>query len=255
MVGVGVFAVPCSGTTTSAEGGGEEAVTQPVNVTQEAALDLTNMFNCEGGDFEVYWSGEVNVSATITIGAGTTVRIFGEGNSTEGNSSLSDNEALEELTSELALPVRLTSAAVGVGPPNITVSTEEDISFGPMFYVEGGQLFLEDMIVRGGFAANTTTTTTSVNGSGSDGTSLDGIGGGVFAVNSNVTVTRCEFNDNFAENLGGGIFANQSTLVVVDSMFRYCEAGFFSTIEDDVDNGAGGGISVSSPINPPRCRI
>ena len=78
---------------------------------------------------------------------------------------------------------------------------------------------------------------------------MDGTGGGIYAIRSNVSIARCEFNDNFAENLGGGIFANDSVLEVVDSMFRYCEAGFVSTFSDeDFLKGAGGGISVSNLV-------
>ena len=231
-MGMGVFAAPCTSVATTSGTGGE-GVAQQLSVPPTTASDLTTVFDCEGGEFEVYWSGAVNLTGTIVIGSGTTVSIFGDGNSSEGDSSLSDQEGLEKLTSGLELPLGLTSAAVGVGPSNITSDTDTSISFGPMFYVNGGHLLLQDMIVRGGFSANTAN-------------ALDGRGGGVYGVRSDVSVARCEFSDNFAEHFGGAIYANESTLTVVDSMFRSCEAGFNYTSEDGDWEGAGGGILVST---------
>lgn len=232
-MGMRVFAALCTSAATTSSGGGGEGVAQQFSVTPTTALDLTTVFDCEGGEFEVYWSGAVNLTGTIVIGRGTTVNIFGDGNSSKDNSNLSDQERLEELTSGLELPLGLTSAAVGVGPSNITSDTDTSISFGPMFYVDGGHLLLQDMIVRGGFAANTAN-------------ALDGSGGGIYAIRSNVSVARCEFSDNFAEYFGGAIYANESTLTVVDSMFRSCEAGFNYTVDDEDLEGAGGGILVST---------
>ena len=226
---LGVFAAPCtSGNTTT-----------KVYVTPNATSDLTSVFDCEGGDFEVEWSGEVQLTGTIVIGSGTTVRISGERISSRGNSSLSNNEAVANLTSGLALPVGLTSAAVGRAPPNITISTDRTASFGPMFYVDHGNLTLEDLVIRGGFSANNTDEDDRIG-------DVERSGGGVFAVNSTVSVTRCEFNDNYAQHVGGGIFVNASTLHVSDSIFRYCKAGYVATIEDPGIPGAGGGINVSN---------
>ena len=235
---MGVFAAPCASvnTTTSETGSGD---VQQITVTQTTALDLTSEFDCEGGEFEVYWSGEVGVTGTIVIGSGTTVRIFGDGNSSDDISTLSISKGLEELTSGRALPFGLTSAAVGVGPANITSETDTSTSFGPMFYIDGGHLILEDLVVRGGLATNTTGGLHGIGGG-------PGRGGGVHALNSTVSVTRCYFSDNFAEHWGGGIFANGSTLQIVDSVFSGCDAGFQSTVEDEDLEGAGGGVWVSS---------
>ena len=233
-IGMRVFAQPCQTgtTTTSATGGGAGA--QQLNVTPTTTnLDITSVFACEGGDFEVHWSGEVSVSSTIFVGSGTTVRIYGDGNSSEGNSSLSDQEGLEELTSGLVLPLGLSSAVVGTG--------SSSVSFGPMFYVDGGHLILEDLIVRGGYATNESNALLIDGFRG-----LYGNGGGVYAINSSVSIARCEFSDNFAEHLGGGIFANLSSVEVVNSAFRYCTAGHESTFEDEDLLGTGGGISVST---------
>ena len=232
---VGVFAAPC------ASGSATTSGAQQVNVTPNTILDLTTVFDCEGGDFEVSWSGEVHLTGTIVIGSSTTVRIFGDETSSVGSSSsLSSQEALEELTSTLALPFGLTSAVVGVAPTNITADTDASISFGPMFYVNGGELILEGLIVRGGFAvANTTSALNGIR-------SVYGSGGGVYAVDSTVLVSRCDFSDNFAEHFGGGIFANQSTVQVVDTSFGNCEAGFVSTVDEEDLEGEGGAIYVST---------
>lgn len=231
----GVFAAPCTSGNTTTSARVEEGDSQEVSVTPTTNVDLTSVFNCEGGDFEVHWSGTVNIAGTIVIGSGTTVRIFGDGNSSESIVNLNNREGLEELTSGLELPHGLTSEVVGIGSPDMASGSDTSMSFGPMFYVNGGHLVLEDLIVRGGFTTNTT------NG-------LDGRGGGVHAIKSIVSVARCEFSDNFAEHWGGGIFTNQSMLEVVDSVFRSCEAGFPSTVEDEDLEGTGGGIWVSGLV-------
>lgn len=236
-VGVGVLAQTC-------ESAGELIPIQ-VNATNANDLDLATMFDCNGGEFEVHWSGAVNVNSTISIGSNTTVTIVGsstdsDSSSEETNSSSSasnrEGQQLEDLllTSGLALPHGLASVAVGVAPPGIIdADTDTRISFGPMFSVDGGTLILEDMIVRRGFAAE----------SDSD---QDRNGGGVYAVNANVTITRCEFRDHFAELSGGGIHTEDSVLVVSDSRFSDCQAGFqaFAGDDDDVVDGTGGGINV-----------
>lgn len=237
-IGTGVSAAPCVSTTTASTSTGGVGDAQQLNVTPTTRPNITSVFNCEGGDFDVYWSGHVNVTGTIVIGRGTTVRIFGDVNSSASDSSLSSSEGLGELASGLALPLGLTSAAVGVGSPEITADTDTGVSFGPMFFVDGGELVLQDLIVRGGFATNTTRGLDGIGG-------IYGNGGGVHAINqSTVSVARCEFIDNFAEHWGGGIFANRSTLTVVDSVFRNCHAGYLSTIEDEDLEGEGGGILV-----------
>ncbi|CAN0539517.1 unnamed protein product, partial [Laminaria digitata] len=61
---------------------------------------------------------------------------------------------------------------------------------------------------------------------------------------ADVNVTRCEFRDNFAVHWGGGIYAEESTLVVIDSLFEGCRAGFQSFPGEEEAEGAGGGIAV-----------
>lgn len=229
----GVSAAPCSSGDTST------TAAQNVSVTPNTPLDLTTAFYCEGGDFEVHWSGEVHLTGTIVIGSGTTVRISGECNSGASNSSSTFDEVISNLTTGLALPLNLTSAAVGVAPPNITVSTDKEASFEPMFFVDHGNLILEDLIVRGGFTVHADEEVDMIG-------DIERSGGGIFAVNSSVSVTRCEFNDNYAQHLGGGIFVNASTLHVIDSMFKFCKAGYVANIEEPYIAGEGGGINVST---------
>ena len=117
--------------------------------------NLSTVFACEGGEFNVSWSGVVEVCSRIKIGSGTTVRIFGETTTSSGaNSSISGGNSssyssyyssssssgvdlefeLERLASDLNLPQDITSEAVGV------FST---VSFGPIVLVDGGELHLE----------------------------------------------------------------------------------------------------------------
>lgn len=230
-VGVGVHAAPC-----------ENKNAQQINITSElllsSSLDLSAVFNCSDGEFEVSWSGVVNVSSTINVGQGTKVTIVGTSDSTAttptSSNSSSDNEELEELSRKigLVLPENLTAAVVGVRPPNPAIE-DAKLSFGSIFYVDRGELILVNMTVRDGFMAD-------ANGT------LIVKGGGIHAIDSNVTVTGCEFEDNFATSLGGGIFALNSIVVAVGSVFRRCAAGFQSKGGDPPITGAGGGISVSS---------
>ena len=229
---------PCAAVSNSSNSG----ELQQLTVSNDTA-NLSTMFACEGGEFNVSWSGVVEVYSTIKIGNGTTVRIFGETTTSSGaNSSISGGNSssyssysssssssgvdlefeLERLSSDLNLPQGLTSAAVGV------FST---LPFGPIFLVDGGELHLESMSVRGGNATNSTANAIV-------------LGGGVSAINSNVSVTGCVFEDNFAEFLGGGIHANLSTLTVKDSVFHGNAAGFQSYAGDEDVDGAGGGIAV-----------
>ena len=64
--GIGVLAETCG------------SLTQPIAVSSQNMSNISNLFACEGGEFNVSWSGVINVSSTIEIGRGTTVRIFGE---------------------------------------------------------------------------------------------------------------------------------------------------------------------------------
>lgn len=69
--------------------------------------------------------------------------------------------------------------------------------------------------------------------------------GGIYAWASNVTVTSCVFEDNFAGMWGGCIFGNYSTLVVRDTVFRRCRAGVIPEAGDEDVVARGGGIAVS----------
>ncbi|CAN0167276.1 unnamed protein product, partial [Ascophyllum nodosum] len=73
--GIGVQAASCNA---SFEGGVLTPSVQNVTVTNGTELNLSTLFSCEDGEFNVLWSGVVQVSSTIKIGRGTTVRIFGE---------------------------------------------------------------------------------------------------------------------------------------------------------------------------------
>ena len=251
-MGFGVLAAPCENATT---GGGEGRI-QNVEVTATTNLDLTSIFACEGGTFVVAWLGAVNVSGTIHIGVGTTVTIVGDtspnstgdaassmgsSNITAGGGNSSIHDEVDVLTGALSIPRGLTSAVVGAGSSTTSVDTDESLDFGPIFFVDGGQLILENMAVRGGFVLNSTENSTAR-------------GAGIHAQHSNITVTGCEFEDNFAELYGGGIFGNYSTLSVVDSVFRRCRAGFRASAGDDVDSN-GGGIGVSMKFALPALAI
>ena len=234
------------------------ATTEQIFITPDSQVDLTSVFACEDGDFEVFWSGVVYVPGTIHIGRGTTVNIFGDASdrnaSLEGSGSDYEVEGLSTMLPKV--PNGLTSAAVSTifqqqqQQSNATsAEPDPDVEDGaalawPLFFVDGGQLFLENLAVRGGDAGNYTGSSVSSSGSSGVGGDIIVSGGGVHAVDANVTVTGCEFEDNFAQHLGGGIFTNRSTLVVVGSVFRRCQADVVSSPGDDAV-GAGGGIGVS----------
>lgn len=197
-------------------------VTQ-VTVTA-ASKSFGSMFDCEGGKFEVTWIGEVNVSNTIVIGKGTTVWINGSQTSTtdeastpttdsdrtrEGDGGLGDEE---ELIDRLSLPHGLTSIASGVAPASIAGDTDTRISFGPIFSLDGGQLFLQDLVVRDGYAAVTADNDVQS-------------GAGVFAKRSIASITRCEFTNHFAGVSGGGLYVEDSILEVSHSTLSGCQAG------------------------------
>ena len=230
-----------------------------VTISNDTAFDLSTIFACEGGEFNVSWLGIVQVSSTIKIGNGTSVRIYGENAATSAaatastthsgtslatisssanrsrsiiaaNNSSSSNYntvnlefELDRRSSDLNLPQELTSAAVRLNG---------SASFGPIFFVDGGELHLERVAIRGGNSTNSTAN------------NVIGVGGGVYAISSNVSVSSCVFEDNFAEYLGGGIHANFTMLTVKDSVFRKNRAGFQSFPDDDTVDGNGGGIAV-----------
>ena len=230
-VDLGVLAAPCMTGNTSALGGeGEGGGAVIVNVTPETGLNPT-MFDCEGGDFDVSWSGTVIVNGTIHIGVGTTVNITGDGANLRGNSS----GELDVLTANMSIPRGLTSTVERFAPSNVPVVGNKSTPSGPLFFVDGGELNLHHMAIRGG---NVTPSTDYPTASG----------GGIHAQNASVTAMSCEFEDNFAESGGGGVFAHASTLVMIDSVFRRCRAGFQAEAGDDV-SGAGGGINVGTALD------
>lgn len=222
-----------AGNATSASG-----VTEYLKVTFENILNVSTMFNCTGGNFEVSWIGEVDVPRTIFIGSNTTVKIVGNATTTSSDSEYDSSnghstpdQRMEELLNELSLPKGLTSAAVG---PEISGSTSR-----PTFYVDGGELILENLIIRNDFEEVITNTTSNANG--------------VYALSSVVTITSCVFKDKFAKEFGGGIFARSSTLMVLDSVFQGCRAGVELETADDIIEGAGGGIAVRISSTSRKC--
>lgn len=243
-LGMGVAAAPCS----SEDSHTTAAVGEPqlVIVTSVFKLNMTTMFACEDGNFEVLWSGTVHVPGTIVIGNRTTVKMSGDSatsNSADyatssgvrskghGIRNSSVEHPLQQLVSGLLLPSGLTSEVVGVGPPDESEPTNKDSISGPIFLVDGGNLILEDLIIRDGY----TTDYDHSNGAN---------GAGIIAVGAHVNVSRCEFSNNFAAHWGGGIYAEGSTLIVADSLFEGCTAGFQSYAGEEDVIGAGGGIAV-----------
>lgn len=183
----------------------------------QGTANLTSAFDCEGGEFEVTWSGSVTIWDTIRIGYGTTVSIRGDyDNGLPPRGAGADGAGSDQVSGD-----GLTGgSAIVAGEP-----------FGPMLLVEGASLYLENMALRDGNVSNATS---------------PGIvsGGGLHLLDADVTVVGCEFEDVFAQYWGGGIFANRSRLVVLDTVFRRCSAG--EELEGVVEeaDGAGGGLAV-----------
>ena len=210
-------------------------VFRALSVTNGTEFNLSTLFACEGGEFNVSWSGVVQVSSTINIGRGTTVRIFGEKIASSASTITSPVSSSNNLTSTLQLELEMLSEGLNV--PHLTSAAEGvhgGDPFGPVFFVDGGELHLEDVAVRNGNATTNSNVNTIV------------LGGGVYAFDSNISVLSCVFEDNFAELNGGGIHTNRSNVMVRDSVFRGNKAGFQPSVDDDADNidGAGGGIGV-----------
>lgn len=207
LSGLGVGAEVCSTTEL-----------QTINVRNDGLFNFSE-FSCEEGNFNVSWVGVINVTETIQIGQGTTVRIFGENAAvTSSNSTLtSEMEVeLERLSSVLDLPQGLISAAV--------INKSYDTLVGPIFSVKNGTLHLESLAVQGGNSTEN--------------------GGGICAENSNISVSGCLFENNFAKNHGGGIYASQSTVTIWNSVFRANTVGFQSLAGDENADSVGGGIAV-----------
>ncbi|CAN0002241.1 unnamed protein product, partial [Ectocarpus fasciculatus] len=142
---------------------------------------------------------------TFAAGSATTTSSSSGGTSSSGNSSSSSSPSSTQEDEEIA-----------------TAPT------GPLFFIDGGQLFLDSLAVRGGYTSNSTgsftytasvddedaddgansTTTSSSSSGGVNETFIAPTvvvsGGGVHAIDSNVTVTGCEFEENYADRWGGG---------------------------------------------------
>lgn len=187
----------------------DSTVQMSVAVTPFTSLDLSSVFDCEDGEFEVSWSGAVSITESIRIGRGTAVSIMGDGSGS--NDETSDAETADT-----------ESAAV-----------EAVNAFGPIFVVNGSELYLEGIVVRDGNA-------TDAAGEGLV------TGGGVHALDANVTVVGCVFEDNFALHSGGGIYAQWSRLVVRDTEFRRCNAGLVPEAGDQDAEAEGGGVKASA---------
>lgn len=223
---IGVRAAECSQSGVSYE----NVINESFNYT---------MFDCENGEFNVSWHGVVSISRPIYIGQGTIVRIFGTNDTDSGDitsTSVSDSRSssstgvdlefeLERLSSNLNLPQNLTSVALG--------AFGQSGSLGSIFVVDGGELYLESMTIRGGYSANSSENSIVT-------------GGGIDAFNATISATGCVFEDNFASYIGGGIHANWSTLIFKDTIFRRNRAGEESEAGDDNADSDGGGIAVSS---------
>lgn len=197
-------AAPCTTTTQ-----------QALVVSSSSTTNLLTVFDCEGGNFEVTWSGVVNVTGVIPIGVGTTVSISGDHNNAFNASDVDSSGA----------------GGVGTATGSATVRTT-GLGFGPMFELSGSSLSLNGVLVRNG-DANSWVGNSTVSG------------GGVSAINSNVSVVGCTFEDNFAELSGGGIYAKNSRLIVSDTVFRRCVAGTKTIPGDENAEAVGGGIAVS----------
>lgn len=193
---------------------------QRVDIDLDTPYDLASIFDCEGGDFQVTWTGRVSVNESIRIGPGTRVNVSGDYDN--GVSAiLEDSEA---------------HASAGTGGAEVVALGD----FGPIFYVDNASLSLENLALR--------------NGSTSNSSIMLGSGGGVHAVGSDVTVTGCEFEDMFADTWGAGIYALTSSVEVNNTVFRRCRAGVQAEpgmTEDDV-YGAGGGIGVGCASSGPE---
>lgn len=208
----------CHSNTTDAE-------VEDIVVTPLSNQNLSSIFDCENGKFNVTWAGAVTIRDSIRIGFGTTVSIHGD----------YDNGLVDYDTSQPDGEASNTTSSSAFGNPEVIA----DSDFGPIFYVANGSLDLENLALRDGIASISSL--------------WDGFGGGVLAFDANLTVSGCEFKNTSAEARGGGIYSERSRVVVLDTMFRECKAGYKPGAGDGDDalDSAGGAIVVSRPPSVP----
>lgn len=194
------------------QSGATDTGVEYVEVFEGSGVNLSSIFECEYGEFDVTWEGSVTIRDPIRIGYGTVVSIHGDYDNGLGSSDTASGH---------------TASSVGEGSEIIA-----EAPFGSMFYVTNGSLSIENVALRNGNATNSTS---------------PGFfsGGGIQVLDGNLTVSGCEFENTFAEYWGGGIFVNRSRIVVRDTVFRECKAGNKPQVGDEDAESAGGGVGVS----------
>ena len=131
-------------------------------------------------------------ASSITVDSTTSSTDSDSANTAEGNSSSSSEDKFFTLrTSRLGLPSGLSSEVVGVVPPNQSTLDDTGALSGPLFYVNGGNIIMQDVIVRDGYA---------VNADNSD----ESKGAGIYAAHTKRNTIRCEFINYFAGSRGAG---------------------------------------------------
>lgn len=194
------------------------AATKKFNISLSNVADLTSGFDCEGGEFEVTLLESVTVHNTIRLGYGTTVSIIGD----------YDNGVLYDTHGRMLLVGDDDDGRSQNGEsPEIIAGS----AYGPIFVVDGAYLYLENVALRSGNTANSSSPEPSS-------------GAGLHALDANIIVVGCEFEDMFADNWGAGIFANRSRVVVRDTLFRRCASGLKPEAGNIDADGAGGAIAV-----------
>lgn len=192
-----------------------------LNISTVDDIDLTSLFDCEDGEFEIILWGSVTVNDNIQIGSGTKVSIVGN----------HDNGLLSDYYGEkLVNPDYGSGASTNATAETGSIDSEiiAGTAFGPMFFLENASLHLENITLRNG---NATTSTSS------------GIvsGGGLHSLDADITIAGCTLEDMFAEYWGAGIFANRSRIVVRDTLFRRCASGIRSQAGQTTSSRVGGG--------------
>lgn len=209
-------------------GDGVEAYINELFVDNSSVYNLSSIFACEDGMFDVAWSGSVTVWDGIQIGSGTTVRITGNyENELQGTSDYDTSDGSS-----------MSTSGTGSGGSGSGSEVIAGASFGSLFTLkDGASLSLNYMALRDARAEGLTPMETS--------------GAGVHAQDSVVTLYGCELDNLFAEFWGGGIFANRSRVEVRQTVFRGCMAGENATAgQVDEPIGAGGAVAVGDASRP-----